>query len=123
MLFVDDLSGQYSDHTPAKEYTKSVHLLSKLEYRDNVYGVIAATISREFAKDSEIIGLFEEVKGDISFALYKLELENIRQHIEKQLLESKVAAEEANRTKSEFLANMSHELRTPLNSIIGFSTI
>ncbi|OJH49490.1 multi-sensor signal transduction histidine kinase [Methanohalophilus portucalensis FDF-1] len=123
LLFVDDLSGQDSDNTPAKQNTKSVHLLSKLEYKDNVYGVIAATISREFAQDSEIIGLFEEVKGDISFALYKLELENIRQEIEKQLLESKAAAEEANRTKSEFLANMSHELRTPLNSIIGFSTI
>lgn len=123
LLFVDDLSGQDSDNTPAKQNTQSVHLLSKLEYKDNVYGVIAATISREFAQDSEIIGLFEEVKGDISFALYKLELENIRQEIEKQLLESKAAAEEANRTKSEFLANMSHELRTPLNSIIGFSTI
>ena len=123
LLIVDDLSGQYSENTPAKENTKSVHLFSKLEYKDNVYGVIAATISREFAQDGEIIGLFEEVKGDISFALYKLELENIRQDIEKRLLESKVAAEEANRTKSEFLANMSHELRTPLNSIIGFSTI
>ncbi len=39
------------------------------------------------------------------------------------LLQSKVAAEEANRTKSNFLANMSHELRTPMNSIIGFSQI
>jgi PAS domain S-box-containing protein len=123
LLIVDDLFEQYTDHTPAKEYTKSVHLLSKLEYKDNVYGVIAATISREFAQDGEIIGLFEEVKGDISFALYKLELEDIRQEIEKHLVESKVAAEEANRAKSEFLANMSHELRTPLNSIIGFSNI
>ncbi|WP_462273202.1 PAS domain-containing sensor histidine kinase [Methanohalophilus sp.] len=123
LLIVDDLFEQYTDHVPAKENTKSVHLLSKLEYKGNVYGVIAATISREFAQDSEIIGLFEEVKGDISFALYKMELEDIRQEIEKQLMESKVAAEEANRTKSEFLANMSHELRTPLNSIIGFSNI
>ncbi|MFP4655843.1 MAG: PAS domain-containing sensor histidine kinase [Methanohalobium sp.] len=123
LLVVDDLFEQNTDYIPAKENTKLVYLLSKLEYKDNVYGVIAATISREFEQDGEIIGLLEEVKGDISFALYKLELENIRQEIEKHLLESKVAAEEANRTKSEFLANMSHELRTPLNSIIGFSTI
>ncbi|WP_340818155.1 PAS domain S-box protein [Methanolobus sp. WCC4] len=39
------------------------------------------------------------------------------------LLNAKIAAENANCTKSEFLANMSHELRTPLNSVIGFSNI
>ncbi len=39
------------------------------------------------------------------------------------LIQSKIAAEEANRTKSDFLANMSHELRTPMNSIIGFSQV
>ncbi len=46
-----------------------------------------------------------------------------RKKAEYSLIESKMLAEESNRTKSEFLANMSHELRTPLTAIIGFSDI
>ncbi len=104
-------------------YDRSVAIISKLQYNDNIYGIISASIPIAFSNDQEIIDLFGEVVGDISFALYNLELENIREEAEHSLLISKIAAEDSNKTKSEFLANMSHELRTPLNSIIGFSQI
>ncbi len=42
---------------------------------------------------------------------------------ERQLIEAKTAAEQANIAKSEFLANMSHEIRTPMNGIIGMTVI
>ncbi len=35
------------------------------------------------------------------------------------LIQSKLAAEEANKAKSMFLASMSHEVRTPMNAILG----
>jgi len=46
-----------------------------------------------------------------------------RKKIETALIDSKLAAEKANRAKSAFLANMSHELRTPLNAIIGYTEL
>jgi two-component system, sensor histidine kinase and response regulator len=47
----------------------------------------------------------------------------LRKRFEAGLLESKEAAEAANRAKSEFLANMSHEIRTPMNGIIGMTDL
>ncbi len=46
-----------------------------------------------------------------------------RKNVERELMESKVKAEESEKLKTSFLANMSHELRTPLNAIVGFSAL
>ncbi|MGA9348306.1 MAG: GAF domain-containing protein, partial [Anaerolineae bacterium] len=47
----------------------------RLEYGGKVYGLLSVSIPRDLAADEEERALFEEVAGDIAFALHNMELE------------------------------------------------
>ena len=55
--------------------------------------------------------------------LWKYEDISNRKKQEKELIKSKLEAEEAGKTKETFLANMSHEIRTPMNAIMEMTEL
>ena len=84
---------------------------------------------RFLAKDGRVVWIHGEAKvvrdasGRPSFVQgIGYDVTETKEH-ERQLEESKSAAEANSRMKSEFLANMSHEIRTPMNGVIGMTDL
>jgi PAS domain S-box-containing protein len=60
----------------------------RLEHEGKVYGILSASIPRYFIEDREEAALFEEIAGDIAFALYSLQLNEERKQAQEALEES-----------------------------------
>ncbi|HEX4141191.1 MAG TPA: response regulator [Candidatus Methylacidiphilales bacterium] len=149
-IFQTTPSGQYLNVNPAlarmygyadtKELVEGLTRIENQLYVDprrrddfihemDVNGFVRSFESKIYRKDRSIIWISENARTvrnpDGSIAYYEGMVEDIteRKRLESELVESKLAAESANRAKSEFLANMSHEIRTPLNGVIGMTNL
>jgi PAS domain S-box-containing protein len=59
----------------------------RLEHGGKVYGILTASVSPVYAKEKEDQELFEEIGGDISFALYNIEQEEKHVEDERKIFE------------------------------------
>ncbi|MEW6052369.1 MAG: diguanylate cyclase [Nitrospirota bacterium] len=96
-----------------------LNALSLKDSKGKISGFIF--ISRSLKEEKDLKELLKEKSR---------ELENLKQNLEKKVLERTEELEKTNREleyanqlKGRFIANMSHELRTPLNSVLGFSDV
>ncbi len=69
-------------------YAGKARLIARLEHEGRIYGFINVTVSVRLAVDEEERWLFEEVAGDIAFALHNMELEKERKMAEEALCKS-----------------------------------
>jgi len=133
VIVVTDPLSICSDCPLSTKYSGRGGMIVRLEHKGKVYGLLSTSISKDPIRDREEQSLFQEVAGDIAFALCNLELEEERKNAEQRIREyaqeltvkneqlkvETKKAKESDQLKSEFLANMSYEIRTPLTVIKG----
>jgi len=93
-------------------HTKKVPLFDEHGQLSHLLG-----ISEDVTEQREMVNEIKRLNTELAQRAEHLEASN------KELIQAKATAEQANQTKSAFLSSMSHELRTPLNAILGFGQI
>jgi PAS domain S-box-containing protein len=83
-LLIDDPFQTCEDCPLSQEYEGRAALVSPLEHHGVVYGTITASIPAEMAGDEKERALFDELAGDIGYALYTIKLEEKKRNAEKK---------------------------------------
>lgn len=85
------------------------------------FGLLLYAVSKNGIEMPFVLNAFALLDENNEMKLLRCTCYDMRERIkyEKEILEQKRKAEEANETKNVFLSKMSHELRTPLHGIIG----
>ncbi|MDD3576368.1 MAG: PAS domain S-box protein [Halothiobacillus sp.] len=89
---------------------------------EDLVGVLAIA-NRQKGVSSELVDFLTPFTSSCAILIVSLRQQLERIKFEQDLIESRKAADRANKAKSMFLSSMSHELRTPLNAILGFTQL
>jgi two-component system sensor histidine kinase/response regulator len=97
----------------ANKYIGRKAIVTRLGYGGEIFGIMAASIDSARTIDKEEQSLFEEVAGDISFALHSVQLEEERKRAEEALL--------LERSRLEALLQLSQMTAATLQEITDFA--
>jgi len=87
-VVTEDPSTTCTECPLAERYAGRGAMTVRLEYGGKVHGLLFASIPGDFLPDGEEQSLFEEIAGDIAFALHSIELEREHKQTEEALRES-----------------------------------
>ena len=88
-------------------------MAARLEYAGEVFGLMSAAVDGDYAIDEEEQSLFEEVAGDVAFALNSIRLEEERQRTKAALL--------LERSRLEALLQLAQMAAAPMQEIMDFT--
>ena len=88
VVVTEDPPSACADCPLAATYGGRIAMTVRLEHEGKVYGLACASIPADFIAHEEERSLFEEVAGDVAFALHAIELEEERKRAEEALRES-----------------------------------
>jgi two-component sensor histidine kinase len=93
-----------------EHYSERGTLVKRLQYGEEFFGIMSASIPKEFVQDPEEKILFNEVVGDISYALYNLKIEEKR-------AEAEAAVQRDLTEKQILIKEIHHRVKNNLNVI------
>ena len=85
---IDNPVGVCTDCPLTKNCAGRAAMSTRLEHEGKVYGIITVSVLSQMATDREELALFNEVAGDIAFALHSIEGEKSKREAEEALGES-----------------------------------
>jgi PAS domain S-box-containing protein len=88
ILTIKDPASTCGDCPLANIYKERGVFSSRLEHDGKIYGILTVSFPADYVLEKEERSLFEEVAGDIAYALHHIELEEEREKREKELKKS-----------------------------------
>ena len=110
---IDDPASACDDCPIAKKCLGRKTMAARLEYAGEVFGLMSASIDGNRAIDEEELSLFEEVAGDVAFALNSIRLQEERRRTQAALL--------LERSRLEALLQLAQMAAAPLQEITDFA--